>query len=265
MRNSWNKTIGIDMSNLIHNRVYHGGVEVSFFSEKMVETEGSSNVKPNKWETIWISEDGYTIWAGFVKHGRDPKIVVIFRRETDGPPVDLKIPYFWTQMFLWISPIAIVSSCKYNRIYTIKPGEHPWAHLRFGRPSITIYRPGDPGDPGTSGGTLRGRGVALTMRCIRIVTGRKHQIRVHSAHIGHPVAWLGETQHETVRLKLTLDQEFHAKVYGKKWAYDGVCIYIYMYTIYYIHTYYIDMILASSKKYVFAGVSIILTLVSGLS
>ena len=180
---------------------------------------------------------GYTIWSGFVKHGRYPKIVVIFRRETDGPPVDLKIPYFWTQMFLWILPIAIVRSCKYNRIYTIKPGEHPWAHLRFGRPSITTYRPGDPGDPGTSGGTLRGRGVALTMRCIRIVTGRKHQIRVHSAHIGHPVAWLGETQHKTVRLKLPLDQEFHAKVYGKKWAYDGVCIYIYIYVYNILYTY----------------------------
>ena len=232
MRNSWNKTIGIHMSNLIHNRVYHGGVEVRIFSKKWVETEGSSNVKPNKWETIWISEDGYTIWSGFVKHGRYPKIVVIFRRETDGPPVDLKIPYFWTQMFLWILPIAIVRSCyctvqyiyiyTHIYIYTIKPGD-PWAHLRFGRPSITTYRPGDPGDPGDpgTGGTLRGRGVALTMRCIRIVTGRKHQIRVHSAHIGHPVAWL---KHVETQQTGETETATGSGVY---------CVYIY---ILYIHT-----------------------------
>ncbi|CAL1136911.1 unnamed protein product [Cladocopium goreaui] len=79
--------------------------------------------------------------------------------------------------------------------HEVRAAVHWWSDGRsssssigwFGRPSITTYRPGDPGDPGTSGGTLRGRGVALTMRCIRIVTGRKHQIRVHSAHIGHPV------------------------------------------------------------------------------
>eukprot|EP00438_Fugacium_kawagutii_P019422 Skav225313 [mRNA] locus=scaffold4899:87294:91313:- [translate_table: standard] len=55
--------------------------------------------------------------------------------------------------------------------------------VRFGRPSITTYA--------SAKDRLRYRnGDAVSLLSIRIVTGRKHQIRVHSAHIGHPVTWL---------------------------------------------------------------------------
>ncbi|CAK9045149.1 unnamed protein product [Durusdinium trenchii] len=49
---------------------------------------------------------------------------------------------------------------------------------QFGRPSITIYY---------NCSHYLGENDSLCLVSIRILTGRKHQIRVHSAHIGHPV------------------------------------------------------------------------------
>ena len=54
----------------------------------------------------------------------------------------------------------------------------PLACLRFGRPALTRLR--------LSASFLR-KSEALSLFMMRIGTGRKHQIRVQSAHVGHAV------------------------------------------------------------------------------
>lgn len=74
-------------------------------------------------------------------------------------------------------------------------GRHPTDRKRMavverGRPAVTRYRVLErfPSPPGRAPGGGGGRGGGYALLAVRLETGRTHQIRVHMAHIGHPVA-----------------------------------------------------------------------------
>jgi 23S rRNA pseudouridine1911/1915/1917 synthase len=64
------------------------------------------------------------------------------------------------------------------------------------------------GDPAVTRYTVVERFPAATLVALRLETGRTHQIRVHMAHVGHPL--LGDRQYGRRGLKLIRRQALHA-------------------------------------------------------